>query len=202
MLAVVVWGFIFACAATCGVVAAHLLCANIEAPEGGPVTKPLHPAFLIVGFALFGLLVAARGADVQELGIVALVGVPLMGAWYSDTIKGIVPDAFTLVPLAIVIGMIIWRHTWWVGFSMAVVFAAFAMAAWFSKGRGMGWGDAKLAALCGALLGLQAALFMLAVACLAATGVAVIRSRGKQPVAFAPYIIAAIFVDIFFTAHA
>lgn len=198
---VIAWGFIYACAATCGIIAAHFVCARISRHEDGPTPATLHPAIPVVIFALLGIVVAARGGTAAQLGTIALLGVPLVGAWYSDTRTGIVPDVFTLLPLGVVALGVLVHHTWWIAISAIVVFAAFALAATFSRGRGMGWGDAKLAMLTGAALGLQSSLLTLAVACFAATVVSVIRNRGTQPIAFAPYIVVTVLLAFGMTVH-
>lgn len=201
MGSMIAWGFIFACAATCGIIAAHFVCARIQPHEDGPAPVTLHPAIPVVIFALLGIVVAARGGNAPQLGTIALLGVPLVGAWYSDARTGIVPDVFTLVPLGIVALGVLLHHTWWIAISAIVIFAAFALAATFSRGRGMGWGDAKLAMLTGAALGLQSSLLVLAVACFAATVVSVIRNRGTQPIAFAPYIVVTVLLAFGMTVH-
>ena len=66
----------------------------------------------------------------------------------------------------------------------------------------MGWGDAKLAALAGALLGLPWSLGILGIACFAATIVSIARNRGTQPMAFAPYIVIAVIIAVAFTVRA
>ncbi len=73
----------------------------------------------------------------------------------------------------------------------AVPFVPFALAAILSRGRGMGWGDAKLVALGGAVLGAQASLVAFALSCLAAGIVARLTGRRGTPVAFAPYLVIA-----------
>ncbi|HEY9085981.1 MAG TPA: A24 family peptidase [Candidatus Tyrphobacter sp.] len=201
MGALLAWGFIYACAATCGVVIAHFVCARFDGHEDGPPAIRLHPAIPIVFFALLGIVVGARGGDVAQLGTIALLGIPLVGAWYSDARTGIVPDVFTLAPLGIIAIGVLLHHTWWVAISAIVIFAAFALAATLSRGRGMGWGDAKLAMLGGAALGLPISLLTLAIACFAATVVSVIRSRGAQPIAFAPYIVIAMFLALGISIH-
>jgi prepilin signal peptidase PulO-like enzyme (type II secretory pathway) len=195
------WGFIYAGAAACGIVISDLICARIERHADGPAPVRLHPAVPIVLFALLGIVVAARGANLIQLSTIATLGVPLIGAWYSDARTGIVPDLFTLVPLAIVAVIVLLHHTWWVAISAGVIFGAFALAATFSRGRGMGWGDAKLAMLSGAALGLQVSLLTLAVACFAATIVSVVRNRGTQPIAFAPYIVVAMLFAFGLSVH-
>ncbi len=190
-MAFLAWAFIYGCAATCGVIAAHFMCSRMQRHDDGPAPMWLHPAIPIVLFALLGVVVAARGASVGQLGTIALIGMPLIGAWYSDARIGIVPDVFTLVPLAVIAILVLMHHTWWIAISAIVVFGAFASAAVFSRGRGMGWGDAKLAMLTGAVLGLPLSLLTLALACFTATAVSVIRDRGTKPIAFAPYIVVA-----------
>jgi prepilin signal peptidase PulO-like enzyme (type II secretory pathway) len=201
MIALLAWGFTYAGAAACGIVIADLICARIERHADGPTPIRLHPAVPIVLFALLGIVLAARDANMIQLATIALLGIPLIGAWYSDARTGIIPDLFTLLPLAIVAVVVLLHHTWWIAISAGVIFGAFALAATFSRGRGMGWGDAKLAMLSGAALGLQVSLLTLAVACFAATLVSVIRNRGKQPIAFAPYIVVAMLFAIGLSVH-
>lgn len=201
MMTLLAWTFIYAGAAACGVVAADFVCARYERHEDGPAPMQLHPAVPVVLFALLGIALAARGGNLVQLATIALLGVPLVGAWYSDARAGIVPDVFTLVPLAIIAVGVVWHHTWWIAISALVIFGAFALAATFSRGRGMGWGDAKLAMLTGAALGLQVSLLTLAVACFVATVVSVIRNRGTKPIAFAPYIVVTMFVAFVISVH-
>jgi prepilin signal peptidase PulO-like enzyme (type II secretory pathway) len=202
MLGAVILAFVFACAAACGLALAQVLCAHVEPPEGGPPPQQLHPAIPIALSALVGFLLGLHGASPMQTAIVALLCVPLNGAWYADARKGIVPDAFTLIPLALVACAVVLHHTWFVAISGLVTGGAFAIAALLSRGRGMGWGDAKLAALAGALLGLPWSVGVLGLACFAATVVSVIRTRGTQPIAFAPYIVIAVLADIGLTVHA
>jgi prepilin signal peptidase PulO-like enzyme (type II secretory pathway) len=61
----------------------------------------------------------------------------------------------------------------------------------------LGWGDVKLAALGGAVLGAQVSVLVFAVASLAAVIVSRFRGVDKnEPIAFAPYLAAAIGVAI------
>lgn len=201
MVGILAWGFIFAGAALCGVMAADFVATRIRPHDDGPAPVAMHPAIPVAIFALLGVVVAARGANLQQLATIAALGVPLIGAWYCDARTGLVPDIFTLVPLGIVAIAVLLQHTWWIAISAFVVFGAFALAATFSRGRGMGWGDAKLAMLTGAVLGLQSSLLTLAVACFAATVVSVIRNRGTQPIAFAPYIVVTMLLAFGVSVH-
>jgi prepilin signal peptidase PulO-like enzyme (type II secretory pathway) len=60
----------------------------------------------------------------------------------------------------------------------------------------MGWGDVKLAALGGAVLGGETALLAFAVGAVVAVLVAYRRGRQRQVIAFAPYLAAAIAVAL------
>lgn len=201
MVAILAWAFMYAGTAACGIVAADFVCTRLDCHDDGPATIRLHPAIPITLFGLLGIVLAARGGNTVQMGTIALLGVPLIGAWYSDARTGIVPDLFTLVPLAIVAFVVVLTHAWWVAISAIVVFGAFALAATISRGRGMGWGDAKLAMLTGAALGLQVSLLTLAVACFAATVVSVIRNRGTKPIAFAPYIVVTMLLAFGLSVH-
>ncbi|HEV3154093.1 MAG TPA: A24 family peptidase [Candidatus Baltobacteraceae bacterium] len=180
--------FIFACAAAAGIAAAQMLIARVERFQDGPPPRRLHPAVPIAFMAALGFLLALRGANTMQLSIVAILGVPLIGSWYSDAQKGIVPDVFTLVPLAGIAVYVVLHHAWAIALYSGVTFGAFGCAALISRGKGMGWGDAKLAAVAGAILGLPWSFGVLGTACLTATIVSIVRDRGKAPIAFAPYI--------------
>jgi len=120
-----------------------------------------------------------------------IVCASLAAIWYSDVRCGIVPDIFTLGPLALAIAVAIFFREWWVIASCVFVLTPFSIAALASRGRGMGWGDVKLVALGGALLGMDAAVLSCLVACAAAVLVALVRRRVHHPIAFAPYLVAA-----------
>jgi Flp pilus assembly protein protease CpaA len=219
--------FIFGCAALLGVVLATVVCSRFAPLPDGPIAQtdgtivqadgtivqtgvpqndffqlfPLRAILLVAGSVMLGSILIARGAPMQELGLTALVCIPLVAAWYSDAIKGIIPDWFTLAPLAIVAIYVVVSHEWFVIVNALVPFIPFALAALLSQGRGMGWGDAKFVAFGGAILGMQTAVLTFALACFAATIVAVFRDRGKSPVAFGPYLVGATAVAIAITIH-
>jgi prepilin signal peptidase PulO-like enzyme (type II secretory pathway) len=189
----------FGCAAFLAMQAGEAICKRVTPFEDGP--KPGNPPALalIAGSALLGGILASRGLALPALGISLLLCSALVAAWYCDVRCGIVPDAFTLIPLAIVLVVATFAREWSSLVSAAVVFVPFACAALFSRGRGMGWGDVKLAALGGAVLGLQTAILAAAAACLIATCVNLIQKRGKaQPIAFAPYLSGAIALGLLF----
>lgn len=187
--------FIFGCAASVAVALAQLLIARVPDLGDAPRRTNLHPAIPVAFTAALGVLLAARGAETLQLAVIALLAVPLVGSWYSDAHKGIIPDWFTLLPLAIIAVYVILHHAWAVALFAAITFAIFACAALISRGRGMGWGDAKLAGVAGAILGLPGSFGVLGVACLAATIASIVRDRGKTPVAFGPYIAVSVLIS-------
>lgn len=159
--------------------------------EDGPPPQRPPAAWLIAGCAAIGMLTVTRAVAPAQVLLVAIVCTSLVAAWCCDARTGIVPDIFTLLPLAIIVSVALWMHEWWIFISTIVPLVPFAAAAALSRGRGMGWGDAKLAALGGGVLGAQLSLLAFALACIAA----VIASRFRKsamPIAFAPYLAAAI----------
>lgn len=189
MLNIVVIAVLYGCGAFLCLQFAESLCAKIQPFEDGP--RPGKPplAALLIGSVLVGAFMAAR---VPSLPIVAMSGIvtaALAACWYCDVRCGILPDCFTLGPIALIAVVAAINHNWYALVSMVVVFIPFALSAYVSKGIGMGWGDAKLAALGGGLLGMNHALLAFIVASLLAVAVAWLRGRGrKEPIAFAPYL--------------
>jgi leader peptidase (prepilin peptidase)/N-methyltransferase len=202
LLTVLVGAFVFGAAGLLGVMAAFALLPKLVPFEDGPAPVRVNPIALIGGAALLGAFMAWRHVPMPELLTSAVLSGVLAAIWYCDAKTGIVPDLFTLVPLGLAIvdayfaGQVVQ-----VLVSAAVLFVPFALGAIFSKGRGMGWGDAKLAALAGAMLGMMLATFSLGIASLVAVIVASIRYRSKPvPIAFAPYMVTAIVLGIAYKA--
>ena len=185
-------GLVFACATFLVLQFAGHICTGVVPFEDGPRIGKPPVAVLLGGSFLAGSMFAYRGANLPLLGIECVLVASLAASWYSDVKCGIVPDYFTLVPLALVLGVALMTRQYGPIVSAAVVFVPFAGAALLSKGRGMGWGDVKLATLGGAVLPLEAAILAFAAACFVAVCVAVIRKRRAEPIAFAPYLAGAI----------
>jgi len=182
---------LFACAAIAGIALAAAICARVEAYDDGPQTSTPPIVALVAGAALIGGIAGAH-AEPARLGIVALVCGAFVAAWYCDVARGVVPDIFTIGPLAMfAILAFVWHDPRSIVHA-GIVFVPFALAATLSKGRGMGWGDAKLAAVAGAVLGASGALLACALAAFAAAVGAKFRPpAAARPLAFAPYIIGA-----------
>lgn len=171
-----------------------LLAGTISATpfDDGPI--PAQPPLLGIaaGGALVGTLLAQHANGGEHMVLYAIVVCALSAIWCTDVRYGIVPDAFTLVPLALLLGIGLLERDPWPFVSSALAFAPFAGMAIVSKGRGMGWGDAKLAALGGAVLGGETALVAFAGGALVAAIYAYARGRRKEVIAFAPYMAGAI----------
>jgi prepilin signal peptidase PulO-like enzyme (type II secretory pathway) len=192
IIATLLGAFFFAAAGLVGAVLGMTFAERIEWLPDGPPPEHAPVPLLILGCALIGALITVHAFSAAQLVVLAIVCVALVAIWIVDARKGIVPDVFTLGPLALILLVAFWQHEWRYFASAAIPFVPFAIAALVSKGRGMGWGDVKLVALGGAVLGAQWAILAFAVACLAA--VILCYARGKQhgPIAFAPYLTAAI----------
>jgi prepilin signal peptidase PulO-like enzyme (type II secretory pathway) len=187
---------LFAAAALTGAYLARRVCAGVTPFADGPRAGRPPVALLVAVAAAAGAFEALRGVSGIELAIVAALSGVLVAIWCSDVRCGIVPDAFTLLPLGALLIAAVVLQQWWVIASAAIVFAPFAGAAIASRGRGMGWGDVKLVALGGAVLGYEAAILGFGLACAGAVLVALVRRRGSEPIAFAPYLVAAIAIPL------
>ena len=191
MVAIAAAAGFFACVAVIAIQLSRVICADVPpAVDGPPAGKPPY-AILTVASAVVGAALVYTGAMPLQLGIAALVLFSLVAAWCSDTLCGLVPDVVTLPPLAALLLFALAQRQWYIVLSAAVAFVPFALAALFSRGKGMGWGDAKLVAVSGAALGLPLVVLTLAAACATAAIVHRIARGAHAPIAFAPYIAAA-----------
>lgn len=198
-LNIVVTALAFAAFAYAGVLAATTYWPKGPVMEGSPRALDVPPlTVILVGAALLGGICAFHGAPTETLAIVAVMTGLLTAIWCVDVTRGIVPDALTLIPLLalLVAGLLTGR--WYVLLAAIVPAVPFAFMAWRTKGMGLGWGDVKLVALGGALLGMQTAILAFALASIAAIVVARVRRRATEPVAFAPYLVSAIALPLAF----
>jgi len=190
-MAIAAAAIFFGCVAFIATQLSRIVCADVTpAADGPPAGKPPN-VVLIVASAVVGAALVYTGAMPLQLGIAAVVLFSLVAAWCSDTVCGLVPDVFTLPPLAALLLFAVAQHQWEIIVSAVIAFVPFAAAAIFSRGTGMGWGDAKLVALSGAALGLPLVVLTMAGACAAAAVVHRIARGARTPIAFAPYIAAA-----------
>jgi leader peptidase (prepilin peptidase)/N-methyltransferase len=179
-----------------GVYAARLVCAGIEPLADGPPSGNPHVPYVIGVCALLGGVAAARGLPPLMLAIFCLVCAVLTAIWYADIVCGIVPDLFSLLPLATIALAASLAGHWDVLISAGIPMIPFAVVAALTRGRGMGWGDTKLAGLGGALLGMQDAVLSFGVAYLIAIVISRFRADRTRPIAFAPYLVVGIAVPL------
>ena len=175
-----------------GILLGRAACKHIVPFEDGPRRGEPPIAALVVVSALLGVGVSARGVSWAEVAVFALVVLVLVAGWASDVLCGVLPDAFTLLPLAVLIVVRVCLRQWDFLFAGALVFLPFALIAVCSKGIGLGWGDVKLATLGGVLLGVYAAMWSFIVVSLLAVVLAWARGRKREPIAFGPYLAGAI----------
>jgi prepilin signal peptidase PulO-like enzyme (type II secretory pathway) len=126
--------------------------------------------------------------------IVAVIALSVCAA--TDMRTGMIPDASTLGPLILVLAISAFEREWMPLFGAAFAFVPFAAIAVATRGRGMGWGDVKLVALGGALVGMGGITLAVAMASLAAGVVGVMGNRVRRPIAFGPYLAASIVIAL------
>lgn len=192
MILCIAGALVFACAATLGTLLAAQLCASLAPLPDGPQTGSSPDLCLILGGGLLGAVIAASSPSTAVLAIGALGCAVLAAIWHADVTRGIIPDWFTLGPIAVLSLAGLVTHRYGILFGAALPFVPFALLAYVSRGRGLGWGDAKLAALGGALVGVSDAILAFALASGAAAAVSYVRSNRGTPIAMAPYLVSAI----------
>lgn len=192
IIATLLGAFFFGAAGVVGALLGVTFADRLESLPGGPPPARAPIPVLVLGAAVIGAILTGRELLPSQLVMLAIVCVALVAIWIVDARRGIVPDVFSIGPLAIILFVALWQHEWSLFISAAIPFVPFAIAAMLSKGRGMGWGDVKLVALGGAVLGAQWAIIAFTVACFAAVAFCYLRGRERGPIAFAPYLTAAI----------
>lgn len=197
MIAALALGALFFGLAAYGGSLAGLSYAQRVAPvEDGPAARRAPLVAIVALAAALGGIEAwqayAHGFALPALPLEALVCAALAAVCVTDFRRGIVPDVFSLGALTVVLSVSAAQHQWWALLSAGAAAVPFALFAAFTRGRGLGWGDVKLAALGGAVLGAQLAIAAFALACFAAAAWSYARRKHREPVAFAPYLAAAI----------
>lgn len=186
----------FAAAGYLGALLGATFADRLPRLDGAPPAQHTPVLALVAACAAIGAMVVTHAVSQGQVMLIAIVCIALVAVWITDARRGLIPDAFTLGPLGIMLLVGVWQHEWWLFVSAALPFIPFAAAAVLSRGHGMGWGDVKLVALGGAVLGAQIAIIAFAVACLAAVVVNYTRGNKRGAIAFAPYLATAIGVAI------
>ena len=180
---------IFGGASWLAAIIASTFCAGRKPYDDGPPPATVQSWLVAIAGACVGAGVAAHHPAMWQFAMATLVVTALAAAVASDLAIGIVPDLCTLLPLGVLLAGAAAQRNYGPLFSAIFVAVPFGAAALVSHGRGMGWGDVKLAALGGALLGLQESLlaFTLASAAVLVASRFSRMERGR-PIAFGPYI--------------
>ncbi|HZZ64763.1 MAG TPA: prepilin peptidase [Candidatus Baltobacteraceae bacterium] len=182
----------FGTAGLAGILLGNAFCERFLPLEDAPPAVKVPPAALVIASAAIGVALAVRGADQLQLLAIAVTCIALTGIWVTDARRGIVPDAFTLGALAVLCLAGAAQHQWTPLLGALVTAMPFALMAALSRGRGLGWGDVKLAALGGAALGFEVAVLAFILASFAAAAIMFAQGRKGQAIAFAPYLASAI----------
>lgn len=186
----------FAAASYLGIILAATIVSRIRPFDDGPEPgTPSAPA-IVISSGVIGAIITSHLSSAPQIAFFAILCVALAGVWYADVRCGIIPDALTLGPLVAIAMVAVLQADWALFASILIPTIPFAVAAYLSKGRGMGWGDVKLVALGGAVLGAQIATLAFALACGAAVVLAYLKKRTGQPIAFGPYLVGAIALTI------
>jgi prepilin signal peptidase PulO-like enzyme (type II secretory pathway) len=188
MTSVIPTAFGFAAAAWVGMSLGRRLCAGRTPFADGPAPGRARPVLVLLVAGSVGAAAAMHGLATVPIAVVALVTAALAGCVIADWSCGIVPDALTLLPLGALIVAFAFRSDFGPLLAAVLVALPFALAATLSRGRGMGWGDVKLAALGRALLGAPAATLAFVLAALAAYAGSRFAGDRARPIAFAPYL--------------
>ena len=192
LLFIAVWTAAFAFCGWAGARIGERLCAGVEPYGDGPASVAFARWPFAAIAACIGGLIAWHDVNAAHLVVLAVVTLALAGGTAADLRCGMLPDVLTVGPLVLVVALGAASHDWAPALGAAFVAVPFAGAAVFSRGRGMGWGDVKLAALGGALLGVADAAFAFMLAALAAYVVARRTAGVRRPIAFGPYLAASI----------
>lgn len=180
-------------AGACGILAANAILPRLHRFDDAPPAADFPAAALVAGAVVVGAVMGFRSPALDQLVVGAISIAALVAIWDCDAKTGIIPDVFTLPPLGLLIVYALFTHQPMAIVSAVAMFVPFGFLAFISRGRGMGWGDAKLAAFGGALLGLESATIAFVLASLVAGLAAWIVQRSrKATVAMGPYLVAAI----------
>ncbi|MGH7661574.1 MAG: prepilin peptidase [Vulcanimicrobiaceae bacterium] len=179
---------LFSSAAWAGTLLAETLCSDRTPADDGPAPIAYKRWPFAAGAAAIGIVTGVQGISPAHTAIFTVAVLALAGCAAADLSCGMLPDVLTLGPLAFFAGLGVVFHSWSPVLGAALAFVPFAATALVSRGRGMGWGDAKLAAFGGAFLGARDATLAFTLAAIAAYIVARRSGHPRRAIAFGPYL--------------
>jgi prepilin signal peptidase PulO-like enzyme (type II secretory pathway) len=160
----------------------------LERAVDGPLPLAL-PAWLFAALpAALGLVMGLQGVRALPLALLVVAVLSLSVCAATDLRTGLVPDLFTVGPLIVIVAVSAVGRDWLPLAGAAFALLPFAAIAALTHGRGMGWGDVKLAALGGALVGIGGITLAVVLASAAAYAVVAVTGQMRRPIAFGPYL--------------
>lgn len=183
---------LFAAAGGLGTLVTDMLYGSLTREDDGPASVAVPPWVFILAAACIGFFVGIHGESPVHIAILLIAVLSLTVCAATDFRAGLIPDLFSIGPLVIVLAVSAVQRDWNPALGALFVFVPFAAMAFLSHGRGMGWGDVKLAMLGGALVGMAGITLAVTVAGLCAYVVGRTGGRARQPIAFGPYLAASI----------
>jgi len=183
---------LFGAAGWLGTLLSEALYGTLAPEADGPAAVAVPEWTFVAVAACIGVFIGLRAEPPAHVALLLIAVMSLAVCAATDFRAGMIPDLFSLGALALVLVYAAVQRDWAPLLSAVFVFVPFAALAIFSKGRGMGWGDVKLATLGGALLGMVGITLAVGVAAICAFIVGRMSGRVRQPIAFGPYLAASI----------
>lgn len=188
-----------------GAIDTTLICAALLACKQygvrAPIVTPRGLGVLGAGW-LAQAAFSTRANSIWESNLLVIVIGIVTVSVFTDLATGYIFDSVTLpgLGLALIIGMID-GHLTQIAEGALLLSGSIVLLHALSRGRGIGLGDAKLAACVGALLGAKSGLRSLGFAFVLGGMYATIvllcrRARSKQSVPFAPYLAAGALIEL------
>lgn len=156
-----------------------------------PVAQAIRIA-LAVGTGFVGAVYVGRGTVPLGIAVILLACLTLDVGCCTDLRLGRLPVYVTAPALALAAFVTLLGGGWIPLVATFAIVLPFACAAFFSRGRNLGWTDVQLIAVGALVLNPLLGIMTLAGTCFLAAGVALARRRAADPIVFAPYLAATI----------
>lgn len=185
-----------ALAAWTGTMFAGILCRDVVPFEDGPTPVPFKRWHFLIAGAAVGASASVHGWNPAHLAGATLLLGALATCAACDLRCGILPDICTVGVIALTVGFAGWSGNWAPALSATCIAVPFAAVALLTRGRGMGWGDVKLAAAGAAVLGIGGAVVAYVFAATIAYAIARRGAALQRPLPFGAYLAGSIAVGL------
>lgn len=157
----------------------------------------------LVGMYMFSLM---NGLDLKVLVILVPIVFVFISIFFIDLEYGIIPDSLSILLVILAIGYTLLSHQSMGNhlFAALVSFLFFFTLFFVTRGKGMGFGDVKLAFVLGLLLGFPLIVVSLYVAFLTGAGISIIlimwkkKSFKKSTIPFGPFLVLGAIMALFY----